>query len=272
MSSVSIHSTAVVDPGAELGAGVVIEPYAIIGPHVKIGDNTLIRSHAVLEYAELGKDCVVYPHACLGLAPQHLKYKGERTKLVVGDRVTFRESVTVHRGTALDKSITTIGNDCYFMALSHIAHDCQIGSNVIFANAAQLAGHVQVGDYAFISSTAGIHQFVRIGSVAMISGGAMVPMDVAPFCIAQGDRAVLRGINLVGLRRMGADRESIRLIRDAFKNMFVYGYSLELALQQPALNVDNKFVKMFRQFFMEPKRGFVRPPAKGDQVEEEVTM
>jgi UDP-N-acetylglucosamine acyltransferase len=257
-----IHPTAIVDKSARIGTNVSIGPYAVIGPEVAIGDECVIWPHTVIEYTTLGKACQVFPNASLGLAPQHLKYKGEKTKLTVGDRTIFREGVTVHRGTALDKSETIVGNDCYLMALSHVAHDCRVGNNVIMANGAQLAGHVQIGESCFISATVGIHQYVRIGKGALVSGGAMVPLDVAPFCIAQGDRADIRGLNVVGMRRLGIDRESIALLKEAFKIMFHSGLTLKEALDAPALNVANAHVQTFREFLLEPKRGFLRPEGK----------
>jgi UDP-N-acetylglucosamine acyltransferase len=223
---VQIHPSAVVDPTAKLGQDVVIGPFAVIGADVIIGDRSRVISHAVLEHTELGAECVVYPYVTLGMAPQHLRYAGEKTRLVVGARTTFRESVTAHRGTPFDSSVTKIGDDCYFMALSHVAHDCVVGNKVIMANAAQLAGHVQVGDGCFISSTVGVHQFVRIGKGSLVSGGSMVSLDVAPYCIAQGDRAYLRGLNVVGLRRLGAKRETISALRAAYKALFLCAFSL----------------------------------------------
>lgn len=265
----SIHPTAIVDSSARIGKNVSIGPYTVIGPDVEIGDGCKIWNNVTIEYTTLGEKCEVYPNVTLGLAPQHLKYAGEKTRLVVGARTVFRESVTAHRGTPLDKSITTIGNDCYFMALSHIAHDCRLGNSVIMANGAQLAGHVAVGDNVFVSTTVGIHQFVRIGKGAMISGGAMVPLDVAPFCVAQGDRAEVKGLNIVGMRRMGIDRASLKLVKDAYKTVFHRGFSLADALEQPELKNPDANVKLFRDFFLEPKRGFLRPAALSKENAEE---
>jgi UDP-N-acetylglucosamine acyltransferase len=255
----TIHSSAIIDPSAKLGKNISIGPFVVIGPHVEIGDDTKIISHVAIEYTSLGKNCVVYPQASLGFAPQHLKYKNETTKLQVGDNCTFREGVTAHRGTPLDKSITIIGNNGYFMALSHIAHDCVIGNNVIMANSAQLGGHVKVADNSFISASVGVHQFVRIGMGTIISGGAMVSQDVAPFCIAQGDRANLYGLNLVGLKRTGVDRNTIKALKEAYQAMFLKGLTIDEALQNPSLNLNNSHVKIFREFFLEPKRGYIRP-------------
>ncbi len=255
----TIHPTAIVDPQSKIGRNVKIGPYVIVGPQVQIGDDSEILSHAVIEYTSMGKNCKVFPSVTIGLPAQHLGYKNEPARVVIGDNCTFRESVTVHRGTAFDKSITQIGNNGYFMALSHIAHDCVLGNNVIMANAAQLAGHVKVGNNCFISASVGIHQHTRIGQGALVSGGAMVPLDVAPFCIAQGDRAVLRGLNIIGMRRAGLDKNSIRLVKDAFKTMFLSGLSLSEAMTQPIFKETNEFVKVFHDFFLEPKRGYTRP-------------
>jgi len=254
----SIHKTAIIDPSAKLGKDVVIDAYAVVGPGVQLGDKCHIRSHAILEYAELGSECVVYPFASIGLPAQHTGYKGESTKVTIGQRCVFREGVTVHRGTLFDKGVTTIGNDGFFMAQSHVAHDCVIGNNVTLANCVLLAGHVQIGDRVFISGLAAVHQFGRIGTFAMISGGTMAVLDVAPYCIAQGDRAALRGLNLVGMKRGGVDRPSIKLIKDAYKKVFLSNLSLNDALADPIFNSENPHLKVFKDFLATPKRGFTR--------------
>jgi UDP-N-acetylglucosamine acyltransferase len=259
----TIHPTAIVDPHAKIGRNVKIGPYVVVGPNVSIGDDSEILSHAVIEFTTMGQGCRIFPHVCLGLPAQHLGYKNEPASVRIGDNCTFREGVTVHRGTAFDKSITQIGNNGYFMALSHIAHDCIIGNNVIMANAAQLAGHVKVGNNCFISASVGVHQFTRIGQGALVSGGAMVPQDVAPFCIAQGDRAILRGLNVIGMRRAGLDKNSIRLVKEAFKTMFLSGFRLDEALSQPIFKENNEYLKIFHDFFLEPKRGYTRPNKSG---------
>lgn len=270
----TIHPTAVIDPSARIGEGTTIGPYSIIGPDVVIGRNGQIGPHVVLEYTTLGDDCKVGPFASIGLPPQHFKYNGEKTRVVAGDRCTFREGVTVHRGTVLDKGVTTIGNDCYLMATAHLAHDVTLGNNVTIVNGTLLAGHVQVGDNVFISGLAAVHQFARIGKGAIVSGGTMAVQDVAPFCIAQGDRATLRGLNVVGMRRMGVDRNSLKLLKDAYKTVFLSGLGLKEALDTPALTVDNPHVKVFRDFLATPKRGFSRPPkgAEAETVEEEAVV
>jgi UDP-N-acetylglucosamine acyltransferase len=259
---VSVHSAAIVDSQTKMGKDVQIDAYAVIGPGVVLGDGCHIYPHTYLEHTTLGAACQVFPQVSLGLPPQHLLYRGEPTRLTVGNRVTFRESVTAHRGMPSAGGETRIGDDCFIMALSHIAHDCRVGNNVIFANGAQLAGHVEVGNNVFVSTTVGIHQFVRIGRGAMISGGAMVPLDVAPFCIAQGDRAELRGLNVVGMRRSGMDRTTISAVKAAYKAVFISGLTLGEALQSPELGVDNDAVRDFRSFLSQPKRGFLRPPSR----------
>ncbi len=268
----SIHPSAVIDPSSRIGDNVTIGPFVVIGPQCVIGDNCRIISNAVVEYTELGVGCIIYPQASLGLPPQHLGYKDEKTKLVVGKNCTFREGVTVHRGTAQDKSVTRIGNNGYFMALSHIAHDCVVGNDVIMANGAQLAGHVEVGDRVFVSALSGIHQRVRIGSFAMISGGAMVPVDVTPFATIQGDRAILRGLNLVGMKRGGLDRDTIRLIKEAYRVVFYSGFILAEALKEKALHVDNPQVKILRDFLTAPGRGFIRPLSSSTKGSEEEVL
>lgn len=267
-----IHSTAIIDAKAQIGKNVSIGPYAVIGPDVVIKDGCQIASHAVIEYTELGENCRVFPHAMLGFEPQHLKYKGEKTKLVIGPRCVFREGSIMHRGTALDKSVTTIGSDCYFMGLSHIAHDCQVGNNVIVVNGANIGGHVKIGNNVFISSMAAIHQFVRLGDGAMIGGGAMVVQDVAPYCIAQGDRATLRGINLVGMRRTGLKKENIRAVRDAYRLIFLSKLTIVEALASDESKTTDPFAKIFFDFFLDPKRGYTRPATGVAEEEQETTI
>lgn len=269
MNKPKIHPSAIVDPGAKIGSNVVIEPFAIVGKDVVIGNNCRIGPHSVVEFTEMGEGCQVFPFASIGLPPQHTRYKGEKTKVVTGKNCTFREGVTVHRGTLFDQGVTTIGDNGFFMAYSHIAHDCRIGNNVILANGALLAGHVEVGDNCFISASTGIHQFVRLGKCVMVSGGSMVPLDVAPFCIAQGDRAQIRGLNVVGMRRMGMPRESIDLVKNAYRALFFSGLPLEEALQQPAVQAKDDFVVTFRDFFSKKKRGFTRPSSETDQIDGE---
>jgi len=254
-----IHPTVIVHPSAQIGRNVDIGPYSVLGPDVILQDGCRLGSHVVMEHAELGADCQVYPYVSLGFAPQHLGDKGENTHFKAGARNIFREYVTIHRGTQIDKALTQVGNDCFFMAYAHVAHDCQIGNNVILANSAQLAGHTIVNDHVFISTMVGLHQFVRVGSGALVSGGAMVSLDVAPFCIAQGDRASLKGLNVVGLRRRGVNRATMQLIKAAYKTTFLSNLPLKEALEHPSLNVESDHIAIFRNFLKSTKRGITRP-------------
>ncbi|MCC7541389.1 MAG: acyl-ACP--UDP-N-acetylglucosamine O-acyltransferase [Deltaproteobacteria bacterium] len=216
-----MHPTAVVASEIELGLDVEIGPFAVIGPGVRLGDGSRVMAHAFVEGpSTFGARTVVHPFAAVGGAPQDVKHKGEPTRLVVGEGNTFREYVSVHRGTVGGGGETRIGDGCLFMAYVHVAHDCTVGSNVIMANASTLAGHVRVGSYVVFGGLAGVAQFVRIGEGAMIAAGAMVENDVPPFVVAAGDRARVRGLNRVGLKRRGVDPESIAALRAAHRHLF----------------------------------------------------
>ncbi|MCR6661118.1 MAG: acyl-ACP--UDP-N-acetylglucosamine O-acyltransferase [Asticcacaulis sp.] len=219
--TVTIHPTAIIHDGAQLGVDVQIGPYCIVGPQVKIGDRTVLKSHVVIDgVTEIGIDGTIHPFACLGGAPQHLAHKGEPTKLTVGDRVLVREHVIMHTGTEKGGGITVAGNDCMFMAGSGIAHDCILGNNVIMANQASIGGHVQVGDFVFLGGSCAVHQFARLGRYSFIGGGAIVTKDVIPYGSVWGNHARLEGLNLVGLKRRGFSRELILALRTAYRMMF----------------------------------------------------
>ncbi len=226
-----IHPTAIVESGAWLDEGVEVGPYSVIGAHVKIGRGSWIGPHVVLQgRTEIGSRNKFYQFVSVGEAPQDLKYKGEPTCLRIGDENVFREGVTVHLGTPGGKGITTLGDNNLLMAYSHVAHDCEIGSSVVLANSAALAGHVWMGDYAILGGLCGVHQFVRIGESALIGAGSMVAMDISPFMIAQGDRANLRGVNVIGLERRGFPSDAIEKIQWAYKLIFRSKLKLEEAL------------------------------------------
>lgn len=266
-----IHPSVIVHPTARLGNNVSIGPYVVIGPDTVIGDNCQIHSNVTIEYTEMGEGCIVYPHASLGFAPQSLSYKNEKTKLVIGSHSTFREGFTAHRGTIQDKGVTRIGSNCFLMAGSHVAHDCVLGDNVIFANNVLLAGHVEIGDGVFISGLAAIHQRVRVGRLALLSGGSMTVQDVAPFAIIQGDRSVLRGMNKIGMKRAGIDRESMKLIKDAYKIIFYSGLTLSEALKDPLFLENNPHLNELKRFLANSTRGLTRP-ASSVESSEEVTV
>ncbi|MDH3444884.1 MAG: acyl-ACP--UDP-N-acetylglucosamine O-acyltransferase, partial [Deltaproteobacteria bacterium] len=199
-----LHATAVVDRKAEIDADVDIGPYCVIGPGVKIGKGTKLKSHVVVEgRTTLGEENVIFPFATVGMIPQDLKYKGEPSELLIGDRNTIREYASLNPGTLGGGMVTRIGNQNLLMMYCHIAHDCILGNGNVIANGATLGGHVIIENYVIVGGLVGIHQFVKIGSGAILGAGSMVSKDVPPFCNATGDRARLRGLNLEGLRRRG---------------------------------------------------------------------
>ena len=212
-----IHPTAIVSPRAELGANISVGPYAIIGDDVVIHDAVEIGGHVVIEGpTEIGTGTCLFPFAYIGQVPQDLKFKGERTRLVVGARNTIREYVTLHRGTAGGGGLTSIGNDNLFMAQAHVAHDCIIGSHNIFANCASLGGHVEIADHVILGAFVGVHQFCRVGAYAFVGGQSVVVKDAMPYSRTVGNHARCYGANSLGLRRKGFSNDSIRGIQHAF--------------------------------------------------------
>lgn len=217
----SIHPTAIVARGAELGAGVSIGPWCSVGPNAVIQDGARLVSHVVVDgHSVVGPDVVLFPFCTVGLEPQDLKYKGEPTRCEIGARTQIREHCTIHRGTATGVGTTRVGADCLIMAVAHVAHDCQLGNNVIIANNAVMGGHVSIGDHAVIGGAAAIHQFVRIGRAAMIGGVSGVEADVIPFGSVIGNRARLAGLNVIGLKRRGFNKQQIGQLHTAFGFLF----------------------------------------------------
>lgn len=213
-----IHPTAVIHPKAQLDEGVTVGPYAVIGEHVTIGRATTVGAHTVIDgWTKIGADNRIFSLAAVGGIPQDLKYRGEETWLVIGNRNIIREFTTLQPGTVTGIGRTEIGDDNLFMAYCHVAHDCIVGNRVIMANGSTLAGHVTVEDYAILGGLSAVHQYTRIGESVMLSGGAMVGQDVPPYTIAAGDRARLRGLNLVGLRRRGFSDETVRVLKKAYR-------------------------------------------------------
>lgn len=228
-----IHPTAIIDPKAELADSVEIGPFAIVGPGVTLHEGVKLGAHAVVSGPTvLGARTQLFHHAVIGEDPQDKKYKGEPTRLIVGADNVFREFSTANRGTVQGGGETRIGDGNLFMAYSHVAHDCVVGDHCVFANCASLAGHVEVQDHAVLGGLSGIHQYTRVGRCAMIGGGGMVAQDVPPFTIAQGDRARLFGLNIVGLRRSGYKLEVITALRNAYRELFHQGTPLRIALEQ----------------------------------------
>ena len=216
-----IHPTAVVDPTAELGEDVIIGPYVVINAHVRIGDRTKIGPQVVAgAFTTIGADNSIHGQASLGGDPQDFSYRGEETRLEIGDRNTVREFVTINRGTVKGGGVTRVGNDCLLMACSHIAHDCEIGDGVILANNVLLAGHVKVGRRANISGSAAAHHFVTIGEFAYVGGLTRLVQDVPPYVIIEGHPSRVRDLNKIGLSRGGVSDEEIEALRDVFRKIF----------------------------------------------------
>lgn len=227
----SIDPRAVVAEGAKLAPGVQVGAYAIIGPDVEIGEGTVIGPHAVVTgWTRLGARNKVFQFASIGDAPQDKKYAGEPTRVEIGDDNVFREYVTVNRGTAKDKGITRVGDDNLFMASSHVAHDCIVGSHCVFANLATLAGHVEIGDHVILAGFTGVHQFCKIGSHAFIANNTAVTRDVPPYIMAVGHPAEPHSVNATGLSRRGFSTEQVRNIKNAFRTLYRSDLPLEEAV------------------------------------------
>ncbi|ESW91224.1 MULTISPECIES: acyl-ACP--UDP-N-acetylglucosamine O-acyltransferase [unclassified Mesorhizobium] len=216
-----IHPSSVIEAGAQIGEGARIGPFCHVGPDTVIGDRVELVSHvSVIGATTIGASTKVYPMAILGGPPQNTKHKGGRTTLVIGENCTIREGVTMHVGTDSSRGETTIGNNGNFLAYAHIAHDCVVGKNATFANQATLGGHCEVGDNVYIGGLTAVHQFVRIGDNAFLGGCSAIVGDVIPYAIAVGNRASLRGLNIIGLKRAGLPRSEIHLLRKAYKTIF----------------------------------------------------
>jgi UDP-N-acetylglucosamine acyltransferase len=225
-----IHPSAIVSPHAELDASVRVGPYAVIGDGVRIGAGTTVGAHTVIEGpTAIGRDNRIYSHAAIGAAPQDMKYRGEPTRLEIGDRNTIREFVTFNRGTTQDEGVTRIGDDNWIMAYVHIAHDVQVGSRTILANNATLAGHVHIGDWVIVGGLTGVHQFCKIGAHAMTGFQSHVSQDVPPFMMAAGHPLTVSGFNVEGLRRRGFSRERIGLIKQMHRLLYRDGLTLDQA-------------------------------------------
>ena len=260
----SIHPTAIVDPQAQIADSVEIGAYAVIGPHVSIGANTRIGPHVVVEgHTRIGSDNHIFQFASIGAAPQDKKYAGEPTELHIGDRNTIREFVTINLGTTQDAGVTRLGNDNWIMAYVHIAHDCQLGSNIILANNATLAGHVHLADWVFLGGFTSVHQFCRIGAHAMTAFTAAVSQDIPPFVTAAGNRAVPAGINSEGLRRRGFSSSQIAAIKRAYRTIYRSGLPLEEA--KAALRAEEEqspdasaCLRQLREFIEASPRGIIR--------------
>jgi UDP-N-acetylglucosamine acyltransferase len=256
----NIHPTAVVAPQAELGEGVEVGAYAVIGPGVEIGANTRIGPHAViLGPTRIGADNQVFQFASVGSAPQDKKYKGEPTRLEIGDRNVIRECVTLNRGTTKDEGVTRIGDDNLFMAYSHVAHDCRVGNQCVLANNATLGGHVYLGDWVIMGGLSAIHQFCKVGAHAFIANNAAVTRDVPPYVMAVGQPAAAHSVNSEGLKRRGFTPAQVRNIRNAFRLLYRSGLKLaEATTQLAALAQEQAELRLIVEFLPQSTRSIVR--------------
>jgi UDP-N-acetylglucosamine acyltransferase len=264
-----IHDTARVHPGARLGEGTVVGAYATIGEHVVLGRDCRVGASSVIDgHTDIGDRTEIYPFASIGLAPQDLKFKGEPTRLIIGEQNVFREFVTIHRGTAGGGGSTTIGHHNLFMAYAHVAHDCHVGNHSIFGNGATLGGHVDVEDYSTISAYSGVHQFCRVGQHAFIGGYTVVTRDALPFARTVGNRARIYGVNTIGLARRGFSPELIDKLKRAYRHLLQHNTSraLELIERDKALQAPE--VSYLVNFITSSKRGVIlrRPSRKVDDV------
>lgn len=259
-ASAEIHPAAHVEPGARIAEGCRIGPFSLVGAGVTLGPGVEIRSHAVVTgETSIGAGTVIFPFATIGEVPQDLKYRGERTSLVIGARNRIREHVTINVGTEGGGGVTRVGDDCLLMAGAHVAHDCQIGNRVILVNNAALAGHCVLEDEVIVGGLSGVHQFVRIGRGAMIGAVTMVTADVIPHGLVQGPRGVLDGLNLVGLKRRGAARAEIAALRDLLEAL-AQGAFRETARVRAEAGSDSALVREVLDFILGPSdRSFLAP-------------
>lgn len=255
-----IHPLAIVDPGAKIGKDVEIGAFSIIGPDVEIGKGTWIGPHVVINGStRIGGDNRIYQFSSLGEAPQHLGYKGEPTRLEIGDRNVIREYCTFNRGTVASGGVTQIGHDNFIMAYCHVAHDCHVGNHTIFANGTSLAGHVSVEDCVIFGGFTMIHQFCRVGAYTMTGINTVTFKDIPPYLLVAGNTAVPHGLNVRGLRRRNFSEESVDALRRAYKLVYKSGLSLAEAVEQLGqLAEKNPEVGRFLGFIQQSKRGIVR--------------
>jgi UDP-N-acetylglucosamine acyltransferase len=256
--SKEIHPTAVVDASAKIGEGVIIGPNSIVEGNVEIGEGTRIDSQAKIGYgARIGKDCHIFHGAVVSEIPQDLKFHGEDSITIIGDRTQIREYATIHRGTENRKK-TQVGSDCLLMAYSHIAHDCFVGDHVILANVVQLGGHVTVDEWAYIGGMAGVHQFTHIGEHAFIGGGYRCVQDIPPYILVSGEPLKFSGLNVVGLRRHGFTNETINLLKEVYRLIYRSEFNISQALEQIASGFEpTEEIEKIVSFIQQSKRGIV---------------
>jgi UDP-N-acetylglucosamine acyltransferase len=255
-----IDPHAIVSPRAELAADVDVGPFSVIGPGVRIGPGTVVGPHAVITgLTTIGANNHIYQFASLGDAPQDKKYAGEPTRLEIGDRNVFRESCTMNRGTSHDRGVTRIGDDNLFMAYSHVAHDCVVGSNTVFANCASLAGHVEIGDWVILGGLSAVHQHCKIGAHAFLAGGAIVTRDVPPYVMVAGNPSAPHMVNSEGLKRRGFTEDQVRSVREAYRLVYRSDLKLSEALERldPSAK-ERPELRLFVDFIRSSTRSIIR--------------
>ena len=256
-----IHKTSIIDPKAKISSSVKIGAYSVIGPNVEINENTTIHSHVNISgNTKIGKNNMIYPFASIGSDPQDLKYNGEDTKLIIGNKNTIREYVTINPGTVGDQGKTLIGNNCLFMISSHVAHDCLVGNNVIIANNVPLGGHVIIEDNVVVGGNSAVQQFTRIGKMAMIGGMTGVLHDVIPYGLSIGNRNLLQGLNLIGLRRAKFENKEILGLSEAYKHIFATKNLTENISKLNGSFKDNVLVKEVIEFITKDKKRSICTP------------
>lgn len=265
-----VHPTAVVEPAAELGEGVVVGPYAVIGAGVEIGDGTEIGAGAQVRgpATRIGRENRIFAHACVGFEPQDLKFRGEETRLEIGDRNHVREFATIHRGTAFGGGVTTIGSNNLFMVYTHVAHDCHVGDRCVLVNNATLGGHVEVHDDAVIGAFSAVHQFTRVGRHAYIGGFTVLTMDALPYVKTVGQKPSCYGVNSIGLKRKGVELEARRRIREAMKLLLSSGLNTSQALDRLRAELaGHPEIDYLIEFVASSERGVVKAPPgrRGDR-------
>ena len=255
-----IHSSAIIEPGAKIGNNVSIGAFSYIGADVEIGDNTIVASHVVIEgHTKIGSENHIYQFASIGAQPQSIAYHGEPTKVEIGDNNILREYVTINRGTPDDRGLTSIGNDNFLMAYVHIAHDCELGSNIVFANCASLAGHVKVEDFVIMGGFSLVHQFCRVGAHCITGIGSVCIQDVPPFMLAAGNKAITHGVNVKGLRRRDFSSDDINQLKKAYKIIYRSGLTTKSAIEEIRKQEwTTTHIEYLTEFFDSSQRGVIR--------------
>ena len=248
--TLNIHISSCVHKDSKIDESVRIGPYSVIGPNVKIGKNCIIHSHVVIDgYTTIGSENEIYPFCVIGSTPQHMKYGGEMSELIIGDNNIMREHVTMHPGTEVGIKKTVVGNNGFFMVGSHVAHDCVVGNNVVFVNNAVIGGHVEISDFVYLGGHSAIHQYCRIGKHAIIGAGTTIDGDVIPFSSVVGSRGFLSGLNLVGLKRRSFTKDEIKTLRNVYRLLFApEGTFLERLSEVKDLYRENLIIKDILNF------------------------